>query len=107
MKLIIVDRKKPEMYERLKRQFAEDLNVEVVWERRSRERRRMTGSRGPERRSISSPGWPTSNGPIGPAVLQRASPSLPPRGSHRPMAARLTRIRTDSGGCALALSLKT
>jgi hypothetical protein len=51
MKLIIVDRKKPEAYKRLKRQFEDDLKVEVVWERRSRERRRMTGNRGPERRS--------------------------------------------------------
>ena len=51
MKLIIVDCRKPETYERLRRQFADDLNVEVVWERRSRERRRATGARGPERRS--------------------------------------------------------
>ncbi len=51
MKLIIVKRTKPETYERLKSQFADDLNVQVVWERRARERRRTTGNRGPERRS--------------------------------------------------------
>ena len=51
MKLIIVDRTKPETYARLKRQFEDDLNVEVVWERRSRERRRASRASGLERRS--------------------------------------------------------
>jgi hypothetical protein len=51
MKLIIVDRSKPEVYDRLKRQFEDDLNVEVVWDRRKSQRRRLTNARGPERRS--------------------------------------------------------
>jgi hypothetical protein len=51
MKLIIVDRAKPETYRRLKEKFADELNVEVIWDRRTRQRRRMTAMRGPERRS--------------------------------------------------------
>ena len=51
MKLIIVNRRKPEAYERLKRQFADDLNVEVVLERRTRERRKLNRTSGLERRS--------------------------------------------------------
>jgi hypothetical protein len=51
MKLIIVDRLKPETYRRLKEKFADDLNVEVIMERRTRQRRRMPNTRGPERRS--------------------------------------------------------
>ena len=51
MKLIIVDRRKPEAYERLKRQFADDLNVEVLLERRVRERRRINRTSGVERRA--------------------------------------------------------
>lgn len=51
MRLIIVDRSKPETYERLKRTFADDINVQVIWERRTRDRRRTTDTRGPERRA--------------------------------------------------------
>ena len=51
MKLIIVDRLKPEIYRQLKEKFADDLNVEVIMERRTRQRRRMANTRGPERRS--------------------------------------------------------
>ena len=51
MKLIIVDRSKPETYRRLKDKFADDLNVEVMWDRRTRQRRRMPNIAGPERRS--------------------------------------------------------
>ncbi len=51
MKLIIVDRTKPEVFKRLKEKFADDLNVEVIWDRRTRQRRRMANTRGPERRS--------------------------------------------------------
>ena len=51
MKLIIVDRTKPEVFKRLKEKFADDLNVEVIWERRTRQRRRMANTRGPDRRS--------------------------------------------------------
>jgi hypothetical protein len=51
MKLIIVDRAKPETYGRLKKQFDEDLDVAVLWERRTKQRRRAAGNRGPERRS--------------------------------------------------------
>jgi len=51
MKLIIVDRSKPDTFNRLKQQFADDLNVEVVWERRAKQRRRTDAGRGPERRS--------------------------------------------------------
>ena len=51
MKLSIVDRTKPEVFKRLKEKFADDLNVEVIWDRRTRQRRRMANTRGPERRS--------------------------------------------------------
>ena len=51
MKLIIVDRSKPDAYARLRKQFEDDLGVDVVFERRTRERRRNTHNRGPERRS--------------------------------------------------------
>jgi hypothetical protein len=51
MKLIVVDRSKPDVYERLKRQFADDVNIEVVWDRRRYQRRRQSQNRGPERRS--------------------------------------------------------
>jgi hypothetical protein len=51
MKLIIVDRSKPETYRRLKDKFVDDLNVEVMWERRTNQRRRMADASGPERRS--------------------------------------------------------
>lgn len=51
MKLIIVDRAKPAVYSRLRQQFADDLGVEVVFERRTRERRRNPHNTGPERRS--------------------------------------------------------
>jgi hypothetical protein len=51
MKLIIVDRSKPQTYERLKRQFEDDLNVEVLKDRRVRQRRSTGNDWGPERRS--------------------------------------------------------
>jgi hypothetical protein len=51
MKLIIVDRAKADAYARLKKQFEDDLGVEVVFDRRSRERRLNPRNRGPERRS--------------------------------------------------------
>jgi hypothetical protein len=51
MKLIIVDRSKPDAYRRLKEKFADDLNVEVIWDRRTKQRRRAANSQGPERRS--------------------------------------------------------
>ena len=51
MKLIIVNRSKPDVYAKLKKQFEDELGVEVVFERRSKERRRNPQNRGPERRS--------------------------------------------------------
>ena len=51
MKLIIVDRSKPDVYARLKKQFEDELGVEVVFERRTRQRRRNPQNPGPERRS--------------------------------------------------------
>ena len=51
MKLIIVDRRKPEVYARLRKQFQDQLGVEVILERRAGERRRNPQNRGPERRS--------------------------------------------------------
>jgi hypothetical protein len=53
MKLIIVDRSKPEAYARLRKQFEDELGVQVVFERRTRERRRNPRNTGPERRSRS------------------------------------------------------
>jgi hypothetical protein len=51
MKLIIVDRSKIDTFRRLKETFADDLNVEVVFERRVRHRRTSSDRRGPERRA--------------------------------------------------------
>ncbi|HEV3217677.1 MAG TPA: hypothetical protein VGZ27_18240 [Vicinamibacterales bacterium] len=51
MKLIIVERSKTATFRRLKETFADDLNVEVVFERRGRNRRQSTDPRGPERRA--------------------------------------------------------
>lgn len=50
MKLIIVDRSKPETFARLTRTFADEINVQVVWQRRTRQRRHKVDARGPERR---------------------------------------------------------
>ena len=51
MKLIIVQRSKADAYARLRKQFEDDLGVEVLFERRTRERRRNPPNVGPERRS--------------------------------------------------------
>ena len=51
MKLIIVNRTKPEVYAKLKRQFEDQLGVHVLMERRTRQRRRNPQNLGPERRS--------------------------------------------------------
>lgn len=57
MKLIIVARAKPQTYARLRETFADDINVEVVWERRTRERRQRKDARGPERRAAERRRW--------------------------------------------------
>jgi CRP-like cAMP-binding protein len=46
----VVPRERPELYEQLSREFGDDPEVEVVMERRHRERRRGGSSRSPERR---------------------------------------------------------
>jgi len=51
VKLIIVQRTKIDTFRRLKEMFADDLGVEVVYERRMRERRQRIDSRGRERRT--------------------------------------------------------
>ena len=51
MKLIIVERARPEVYARLRKQFEDELGVQVLFERRTRERRRNVRNTGPERRS--------------------------------------------------------
>jgi hypothetical protein len=51
MKLIIVERSKPEVYARLRKQFEDELGVEVVFQRRTRQRRRDPHKAWPERRS--------------------------------------------------------
>jgi len=51
MKLIIVNRDKPDVYAKLKRQFEDQIGVHVVIERRARQRRRNRQNLGPERRS--------------------------------------------------------
>ena len=51
MKLIIVERTKIATFRRLKEMFADDLNVEVMYERRLRNRRKQSVQRGPERRT--------------------------------------------------------
>ena len=63
MKLIIVERSKIATYRRLKQMYADNLNVEVIYERRLRQRRQMTDSAfrrgeqrlGRERRRLSKP----------------------------------------------------
>jgi hypothetical protein len=50
MKLIIVERSKIGTFRRLKQVFADDLGVEVVYERRLRERRVRSDDGGRERR---------------------------------------------------------
>ena len=57
MKLIIVDRSKPQTYARLKETFVDDINVEVVRERRIRERRQRRDVRGAERRAADRRRW--------------------------------------------------
>jgi hypothetical protein len=51
MKLIIVQRSRPDAYTRLRKQFADQLGVEVVFERRTRQRRRTSLKQAGERRS--------------------------------------------------------
>jgi hypothetical protein len=51
MKLIIVDRRKAETFRRLKDKFIDDINVEVLFERRVRQRRLRNGPGYPERRA--------------------------------------------------------
>ena len=51
MKLIIVERSKPEVYARLRKQFEDELGVDVVFQRRTIQRRRNPQNKGPERRS--------------------------------------------------------
>jgi hypothetical protein len=50
MKLIIVNKSRPDTYRRLRHVFADDINVEVIWDRRHRERRRSPDARASERR---------------------------------------------------------
>jgi len=51
MKLIIVARSRAETFRRLKEKFVDDINVEVLFERRVRQRRQRGGPGLPERRS--------------------------------------------------------
>ena len=51
MKLIIVNRSKPDVLAKLKKQFEDEIGVEVLFERRTRQRRRNVQNTGPERRS--------------------------------------------------------
>jgi hypothetical protein len=57
MKLIIVQRSRIATFRRLKETFADNLNVEVVFERRVRERRQRKKPRGPERRALDRRRW--------------------------------------------------
>ncbi|HET9468548.1 MAG TPA: hypothetical protein VFO48_09060 [Vicinamibacterales bacterium] len=50
MKLIIVNRSKPDVFARLRKQFQDEAGVQVVFERRTRERRRTARIIGPDRR---------------------------------------------------------
>ncbi len=51
MKLIIVNRSKPAVFAKLKKQFEDEIGVEVLFERRTRQRRHNPQNAGPERRS--------------------------------------------------------
>ena len=55
MKLIIVDRAKPEVYARLRKQFEDELGVQVLFERRTRERRRLARNAAPGAALAQSP----------------------------------------------------
>ena len=63
MKLIIVERSKIATFRRLKQMYADNLNVEVMYERRLRQRRQMSDPAfrrgeqrfGRERRRLSKP----------------------------------------------------
>jgi hypothetical protein len=48
--LFIVARDRADLYRYLSQTFADAENVEVIWDRRAEERRRMSASAGPERR---------------------------------------------------------
>lgn len=51
MKLIVVKRGKTETLQRLIDRFADDLNVHVIWDRRTKERRQRGKSATAERRN--------------------------------------------------------
>ena len=51
MKLVIVDRSKPETYARLKSRLQDQLNIKVVSQRRMTQRRTADNNQGPQRRS--------------------------------------------------------
>jgi hypothetical protein len=48
--LFIVARDRADLYRYLSQTFADAENVEVIWDRRSEERRRLSVGTGPERR---------------------------------------------------------
>jgi hypothetical protein len=74
MKLIIVQRSKIATFRRLKETFADDLNVEVVFERRVRERRQRSNQRGPERRAQNRRRWSKAWNSRDYIVIQIAEP---------------------------------
>jgi hypothetical protein len=82
VKLIVVRRTAVETYERLSRAFADDPNVKVVWERRTRERRKKSNSRAAERRSRDRRQFTKPWNKQGYFVIQTAEeeprPTLPP-----------------------------
>ena len=51
MKLVIVDRSKPETFARLKSRLQDQLNIKVVSQRRTTERRTADNNQGTQRRS--------------------------------------------------------
>lgn len=51
MKLVIVDRSKPETFARLKSRLQDQLNIKVVSQRRMTQRRTTDNNQGPQRRS--------------------------------------------------------
>jgi hypothetical protein len=48
--LFIVARDRADLYRYLSQTFADAENVEVIWDRRAEERRRLSAAAGPERR---------------------------------------------------------
>lgn len=103
--LFIVSRDQPELYERLCSDFAEDKEVEILLDRRVRDRRRGGSVQGPERRRAGRrrqpEGWtiPVARlygGERPCLILQAQGPTVPPA-SRRSDGSSFFRRRSGTG----------